>query len=56
MDDATLINAGSEGKWDPMQELMDQAVSWSTAKRMTLNIDKTKVMIISILNNPWIFH
>ena len=52
MDDTTLTTQVQKGSVNPMQNLIDQTVSWSTANKMIPNIDKTKDMIISFLKQP----
>ena len=52
MDDTTLTTQVQKGSVGPMQTLIDQTVSWSSANKMIPNIDKTKDMIISFLKQP----
>ena len=52
MDDTTITTQVQKGSVGPMQTLIDQTVSWSSANKMIPNIDKTKDMIISFLKQP----
>ena len=52
MDDTTLTTLVQKGSVGPMQTLIDQTVSRSSANKMIHNMDKTKDMMISFLKQP----